>query len=132
MDFGGLWSISIDVDRFWSIVVDYGRFSSFFRGFSRIFVDFGLISRRFFVCSPYILGVVSSASVHVVPLFLCFVDLRSLAEHDRQTNRNKKKKNAQVSRPSCAWPLELAHTTFTILAATCEPTPYTFDQASPT
>ena len=37
----------------------------------------------------------SSASVRVVPVVLCFVDLRSLAEQDRQTKR-KKKKNTQV------------------------------------
>ena len=97
-------------------------FRRFLVDLARIFEDFRSIFRRFFDRCSVILDAVSSASVRVVPVFLCFVDLRSLAEHDQQTERKKRKKNAQISRPCCAWPLELADTTFTILSATCEPT----------
>ena len=65
------------------------------------------------------------------PVFLCFVDLHSLVGRD-DALKVKRRKNVQVSRPSCAWPLELVHATFTILSATCEPMLYTFDQATST
>ena len=78
--------------------------TSIFHRFSvdlaRIFVDFRLIFHGCFACSPHILGAVSSASVSVVPVFLCFVDLRSLAEHDRQTKRKKKKTRRFRVRPA--------------------------------
>ena len=69
-------------------------FHKFWFDLARFFVDFGPIFRRFSVRCSDILGAVSCASVRVVPVFLCFVDLRSLAEHDQQTKRKKKKKRA--------------------------------------
>ena len=69
-------------------------FRQFLIDLATFFVDFWPIFRRFFVRCLDILGAVSSAFVRVVPVFLCFVHLRSLAEHDRQTKRKKKKKRA--------------------------------------
>ena len=106
-------------------------FRQFLLDFAKKIIDFGFIFRRFFVCCWDIWALcllLLSAS------FLCSCALltfaRSLSTIDRLNG--KRKKNAQVPRPSCAWLLELAHTTFIILSATCEPTLYTFDQASST
>ena len=109
--------------------------TSIFRRFlidlAKIFVDFRPIFHGFLVAVRTFWALcllLLSAS------FLCSCALltfaRSLSTIDRLNAIRKK--NAQVSRPSCAWPLELPHTTFTILSATCDPTLYTFDQASPT